>query len=245
MENKVAVITGASRGIGSALAIEYARNGYDVVINYNGNEEKANIVKDQCIALGVNAICIKANVSNVEEVADMFKATMQQFNRIDVLINNAGITKDTLLLRMKNDDFKDVIDINLNGTFNCIKEVSKIMMKQKSGVILNMSSVIGEIGNIGQCNYAASKAGIIGLTKSIAKELAAKNVRCNAIAPGFIKTDMTEVLKEDIKEKILTQIPLSTFGDGEDIANLALFLSSDKAKYITGQIINVDGGMVM
>ena len=243
--NKVAVITGAARGIGKAIALKFASQGYHVVINYRGSEEKANAVKEQCIALGVEALTYQGDVSHYQEMEDMMKAVMEKFGRIDVLINNSGITKDQLLLKMDSESFMDVIDVNLKGTFNTIKAVSRIMMKQKSGVIINMSSVIGEIGNAGKANYAASKAGVLGLTKSIAKEFAPRHIRVNAIAPGFIATDMTDVLNEQTKENILQAIPLKSLGEAEDVANVAYFLASDDAKYITGQVINVDGGMVM
>lgn len=243
--NKVAVITGAARGIGKAIALKFASQGYHVVINYRGSEEKANAVKEQCIALGVEALTYQGDVSHYQEMEDMMKAVMEKFGRIDVLVNNSGITKDQLLLKMDSESFMDVIDVNLKGTFNTIKAVNRIMMKQKSGVIINMSSVIGEIGNAGQANYAASKAGVLGLTKSIAKEFAPRHIRVNAIAPGFIATDMTDVLNEQTKENILQAIPLKSLGEAEDVANVAYFLASDDAKYITGQVINVDGGMVM
>lgn len=243
--NKVAVITGAARGIGKAIALKFASQGYHVVINYRGSEEKANAVKEQCIALGVEALTYQGDVSHYQEMEDMMKAVMEKFGRIDVLVNNSGITKDQLLLKMDSESFMDVIDVNLKGTFNTIKAVSRIMMKQKSGVIINMSSVIGEIGNAGQANYAASKAGVLGLTKSIAKEFAPRHIRVNAIAPGFIATDMTDVLNEQTKENILQAILLKSLGEAEDVANVAYFLASDDAKYITGQVINVDGGMVM
>ena len=243
--NKVAVITGAARGIGKAIALKFASQGYHVVINYRGSEEKANAVKEQCIALGVEALTYQGDVSHYQEMEDMMKAVMEKFGRIDVLVNNSGITKDQLLLKIDSESFMDVIDVNLKGTFNTIKAVSRIMMKQKSGVIINMSSVIGEIGNAGQANYAASKAGVLGLTKSIAKEFAPRHIRVNAIAPGFIATDMTDVLNEQTKENILQAIPLKSLGEAEDVANVAYFLASDDAKYITGQVINVDGGMVM
>ena len=202
------MITGAARGIGKAIALKFASQGYHVVINYRGSEEKANAVKEQCIALGVEALTYQGDVSHYQEMEDMMKAVMEKFGRIDVLVNNSGITKDQLLLKMDSESFMDVIDVNLKGTFNTIKAVSRIMMKQKSGVIINMSSVIGEIGNAGQANYAASKAGVLGLTKSIAKEFAPRHIRVNAIAPGFIATDMTDVLNEQTKENILQAIPL-------------------------------------
>ena len=243
--NKVAVITGASRGIGKAIALKFAKEGYRVVINYRGNEEKANKVRQECMALGVDAMLYQADVSHFEEMDAMMKAVNENYGRIDVLVNNSGITKDNLLLKMNTETFMDVIDVNLKGTFHSIKAVSRIMMKQRSGVIINMASVIGLIGNPGQANYAASKAGVIALTKTVAKELAPRHIRVNAIAPGFIETDMTDVLNETKKENILKNIPLQAMGEAEDVANLAYFLASSDAKYITGQVINVDGGMVM
>lgn len=245
MTRKVALITGASRGIGEQIAVSLAQEGYDIVINYIGDMESANRVKKSCETYGVSAVCLEADVTKKDQVKEMFNQVMEQFGRLDVLINNSGITRDNLILRMSEEDFEAVIDVNLVGTFHCIKQATRIMMKQHSGVIINMASVIGLIGNIGQANYAASKAGVIGLTKSVAKELASRNVRVNAIAPGFIQTNMTEVLDDKVKEQILKNIPLNTFGSVEDISNLVNFLVSDKAKYITGQVIHVDGGMVV
>lgn len=190
-------------------------------------------------------MCMKANVANFSEVENMVKEIMSAYGRIDVLVNNSGITKDTLLLRMSEDDFDSVIDVNLKGCFNCVKHVSKVMMKQRSGSIINMASVIGLVGNVGQANYAASKAGIIGLTKSVAKELAPRGIRVNAIAPGFIATEMTEVLDEKVKEAIMANIPLKKFGNTKDVAEMVVFLAQEKSQYITGQVFNVDGGMVM
>lgn len=243
--NKVAVITGASRGIGKAIALRFASEGYNVVINYRGSEEKANEVRQECMALGVDAMLYQGDVSIYQEMETMMKAVIDNYGQINVLVNNSGITKDNLLLKMNTETFMDVVDVNLKGTFNTIKAVTRIMMKQKSGVIINMASVIGLIGNPGQANYAASKAGVIALTKTAAKELAPRHIRVNAIAPGFIETDMTDVLNENTKDSILKNIPLQTMGDAEDVAHLAYFLASDQAKYITGQVINVDGGMVM
>ncbi len=243
--SKVALVTGASRGIGKAIALQMAKDGYQVVVNYTSNEATALNVVNEIKSYGVEAIAIKANVANFTEVEAMVKQCIDTFSRIDVLVNNAGITRDNLLLRMSESDFEDVIDINLKGTFNCIKCISKIMMKQRSGVIINMSSVIGLIGNIGQVNYSASKGGVIAMTKSVAKELASRNIRCNAIAPGFIETEMTNQLSDTIKEKVIENIPLKAFGSVEDIANCVSFLVSDKSRYITGQTIQVDGGMVV
>lgn len=245
MEKKVALITGASRGIGKQIALTMASEGYDVIVNYNGSEEKANEVCVECKALGSNAMAIKANVANFSDVEAMVATIMETYGRIDTLVNNSGITKDTLLLRMSEEDFASVVDVNLKGTFHCIKHVSRVMMKQRSGNIINMASVIGLVGNVGQANYAASKAGIIGLTKSIAKELAPRGIRVNAIAPGFIATEMTEVLDEKVKEGIMANVPLKEFGSVEDVANMVAFLASEKSRYVTGQVMNVDGGMVM
>lgn len=245
MEKKVALVTGASRGIGKQIALTLASEGYDVIVNYNGSEERAKAVSEECIALGSDAMCIKADVSNFAQVEAMVANIVEKYGHIDCLVNNSGITKDTLLLRMSEEDFASVVDVNLKGTFNCIKHVSKVMMKQRSGSIINMASVIGLVGNTGQANYAASKAGIIGLTKSVAKELAARGIRSNAIAPGFIATEMTEVLDEKVKEAIMTNIPLKQFGSVEDVANMVAFLASEKSRYVTGQVMNVDGGMVM
>lgn len=243
--NKVALITGGSRGIGRSICEKLAMDGYDIVVNYSGSKDQAKITKELCEKHGVNVIVHKADVSNFKEVSLMVDSIIKEFGRIDVLVNNAGITKDNLLLRMSEEDFDSVINVNLKGVFNSIKHVSKVMMKQRSGVIINMSSVIGVIGNVGQINYSASKAGILGITKSVAKELAPRNIRCNAIAPGFINSDMTEKLSDNLKETIMSQIPLKSFGEVDDISNLVSFLSSDSARYITGQVIHVDGGMVM
>ena len=245
MENKVALITGASRGIGKAIALKLASEGYAVVINYNGSLARANEVSSECEKYGVPVKVIQANVSDFKEVANMVEEIMGSWGRIDCLVNNAGITRDNLLLRMSEEEFDAVVATNLKGSFNCIKHVSKVMLKQKSGVIINMSSVIGLIGNVGQINYAASKAGVLGLTKATARELGSRNIRCNAVAPGFINTEMTEELNVDIKNKILEQIPLKKFAEASDVANVVSFLASDLAAYITGQVINVDGGMVM
>lgn len=237
---KVAIVTGASRGIGAKIAKALANDGYTVVINYAGNEAKANEVLSE---INNNGMTYKCNISSYQECEAMVNAVVEKYGRIDVLVNNAGITKDNLVLRMTAEDFSDVINTNLTGTFNMCKLASKIMMKQKSGKIINMSSVVGLHGNAGQVNYSASKGGVISLTKSLAKELASRNILVNAIAPGFIETDMTGVLSDNVKEAILNSIPLHKMGQTEDIANLVSFLASDKANYITGQIISVDGGM--
>lgn len=245
MERRTAVVTGASRGIGKAIALALAKDGFNVVINYNGNKEKAEQVKKECEDYGVNAITVKANVADFTESENLIKEAVSTFGSIDVLVNNSGITKDTLLLRMKEEDFDSVIDVNLKGTFNTIKHAARQMMKQRSGSIINMSSVVGISGNAGQINYAASKAGVIGLTKSVARELASRGIRANAVAPGFIETDMTDELNDKAKEEILKTIPLNDTGKSEDVANLVAFLASEKSRYITGQVIHVDGGMLM
>lgn len=245
MDRKTAVVTGAGRGIGRAIAVALAKDGYNVVINYNGSGEKAEKVAMECREHGVNAITVKANVSDFSESEELIKKAIEEFGSIDVLVNNSGITRDNLLLRMKENDFDSVIDVNLKGTFNTIKHATRQMMKQKSGSIINMSSVVGISGNAGQANYSASKAGVIGLTKSVARELASRGIRVNAIAPGFIESDMTDELNDKAKDEILKGIPLKSIGKGEDVANLAVFLAGEKSRYITGQVINVDGGMVM
>ncbi len=243
--NKVALITGASQGIGQAIALQMAKEGYDIVINYIGDDTPALDTAKQCEAFGVKTLCINADVTDFAAVEAMVKSVLEVFGRIDVLVNNSGITKDTLMLRMSEQDFDAVIDVNLKGTWNCIKHVMKPMMKQRSGSIISMASVIGLIGNVGQANYAASKAGIIGLTKSVAREVAPRGITVNAIAPGFITTKMTEVLSDDVKQAILTNIPMKDFGTMEDVANMVSFLASDKSRYVTGQVLHVDGGMVM
>lgn len=245
LEGKVALVTGASRGIGRAVAIQLAQSGADVAVNYSGSEAAAQETVDAILALGRKAIKIKANVANAEDVAAMVEETHKTFGHIDILVNNAGITRDGLLMRMKDEDFDAVIDINLKGVYLVTKAVSKIMMKQRAGHIINMTSVVGLMGNAGQANYAASKAGVIGFTKSCAKELASRGITVNAIAPGFIDTDMTGVLPEKVKEAMVTQIPLGRMAKAEEVAAVTTFLASDFASYITGQVINVDGGMVM
>jgi 3-oxoacyl-[acyl-carrier protein] reductase len=244
LDKKVAVVTGASRGIGREIALELASKGIFVVINYNGNEQKANEVKEQIEGAGGEAVIRACDVSDYSACEDFFAWIIKEYGRIDILINNAGITKDGLLMRMSEEDFSKVIDVNLKGTFNCIRQVTRTMMKQKGGRIVNLSSVVGVSGNVGQANYAASKAGVIGLTKSVAKELASRNITVNAIAPGFIETDMTDVLSEGVKEEMLKQIPMKCFGKPSDIAKTAAFLVSDDARYITGQVLCVDGGLV-
>lgn len=245
LTDKVALITGASRGIGRAVALEMAKSGASIVVNYSGSEGAAQETVDQIIALGGKAIKIKANVGNAEEVQAMVDEAHKEFGHIDILVNNAGITRDGLLMRMKDADWDEVININLKGVYLVTKAVSKIMMKQRSGKIINMTSVSGVAGNAGQANYAAAKAGVIGFTKTCAKELAARGITVNAIAPGFVKTDMTDVLPEKVKENVANVVPLGRMGEPEEIAGVATFLASDFANYITGQVLCVDGGMVM
>lgn len=244
-EIKTAIVTGGSRGIGRQTVLELARNGYAVAIVYQGNEEKANETMQMAMAEGAEAIAIKCDVASMESVTSMVNAVMEKWGRVDVLVNNAGQTADGLLMRMSEEDFDKIINVNLKGTFNCVKAVTSIMMKQRYGRIVNLSSVVGVTGNAGQANYAASKAGIIGFTKSVAKELASRGITANCVAPGYVETDMTEVLSDKIKEAILAQIPMKRCADPKEIASVIGFLISEKANYITGQVINVDGGMVM
>jgi 3-oxoacyl-[acyl-carrier protein] reductase len=242
---KVALITGASRGIGREIALTFAKNGYNVVVNYNGNKEKALAVKAEVEALNQQALVIQANVADEVDVKNMVKETINTFGQIDVVVNNAGITRDNLLMRMKEADFDAVIDTNLKGVFLMMKAVARPMMKQKGGAIVNLSSVVGLSGNPGQINYVAAKSGVIGMTKSAAKELAAKQIRVNAVAPGFITTDMTDALSDEQKALLLNQIPLKALGEPKQVADAVYFLASDAASYITGQTLSVDGGMYM
>lgn len=240
-----ALITGATRGIGKAIAIKLSKEGYDIAINYRKENEELNNLKKEIEENNVKCEFVKGDVSNYEDAERFVKETVQKLSSIDVLVNNAGITKDMLLMRMKQDDFEQVLDTNLVGTFNVTKNVINYMMKARKGNIVNMSSVVGISGNSGQTNYSASKAGIIGFTKSLAKEVASRNIRVNAVAPGFIKTDMTDSLKDDIKDEISKNIPLKRMGTAEDVANVVRFLVSEDSSYITGQVIQVDGGMLM
>ena len=245
MEGKVAVVTGASRGIGKAIAVKLASKGATVVINYNGSRERAEEVKNEVESAGGKAVIIQCNVADFDACKEFIETVIKEQGRIDILVNNAGITKDGLLMKMSEEDFDAVLDTNLKGAFHTIQAVSRQMLKQRSGRIINMSSVVGILGNAGQVNYAASKAGVIGITKSAAKELASRGITVNAIAPGFIDTEMTEVLSDAVKEAAATQIPLGKFGKPEDVAKAVTFLASEDAGYITGQVIQVDGGMVI
>lgn len=245
LKDKIALVTGASRGIGREIAISLAANGALVVVNYSGSEARAEEVVKEIENNGGRAAAYKCNVGSFEETEKMLQHIIKEYGSIDILVNNAGITRDNLIMKMKEEDFDEVIEINLKGTFNCIKHAARQMLKQRSGKIINISSVSGVLGNAGQANYCASKAGIIGLTKSTARELASRGITVNAVAPGFIQTEMTDVLSEEVIKKATEQIPLKRFGSTKDVAEIVCFLSSDKAGYITGQVISVDGGMAM
>ena len=245
LDGKTALVTGASRGIGRAIALCLAAEGARVAINYAGNVKAAEEVKAAIEAAGGTAILCQADIADSAAVEAMVANVVKEFGTIDILVNNAGITRDTLLMRMKDEDFAKVLDTNLKGVFYCTKAISKLMMKKRSGRIVNMASVVGLVGNAGQTNYAAAKAGVIGFSKSAAKELASRGITVNVVAPGFIGTDMTAGLPESVKKKMLTDIPLGRMGEPEDVASAVLFLASDQASYITGQVVNVDGGMVM
>lgn len=243
--DKTAIVTGGSRGIGKAIALKLAEKGANIVVNYTSNSSKAEEVVNEIKKMGKEAMAVKADVSNPDDVKNLIKETEKKFSSIDILINNAGITRDTLLIRMKEDDWDKVMSVNLKGTFLCTKLVGKKMMKQRSGNIVNIASVVGIIGNAGQANYSASKAGIIGFTKSTAKELSSRGINVNAVAPGFIETEMTKKLSEEVVQNYAKNIPLGKMGKPEDVANVVSFLCSQESSYITGQVINVDGGMVM
>ncbi|HEY4622544.1 MAG TPA: 3-oxoacyl-[acyl-carrier-protein] reductase [Solibacillus sp.] len=245
LTGKCAIVTGASRGIGRAIALELASQGARVVVNYSGSVEKANQVVEEIQANGGEAIAVQADVANGESVQQLMQTALETYGSIDILVNNAGITRDNLLMRMKDDEWDDVINTNLKGVFLCTKAVTRQMMKQRAGRIINISSIVGVAGNPGQANYVAAKAGVIGLTKTTAQELASRNILVNAIAPGFITTEMTDGLPEDLKQAMLKQIPLAKLGQPEDIAKAVTFFASDSANYITGQTLQIDGGMVM
>ena len=245
LEGKIALVTGAAKGIGRAIALALAADGATVIVNYNGSAQKAEAVVDEIKALGKDSEAYQCNVANTADVDAMIKDVIKRYGSLDILVNNAGITRDNLIMKMSEEDFDAVIDANLKGCFNTIKAVSRQMLKQRAGRIINITSVSGILGNAGQANYAASKAGIIGLTKTMARELASRGITVNAVAPGFIKTEMTDVLKDDIKKAIMENIPMKAFGETEDIANAVAFLASEEARYITGQVISVDGGMAM
>ena len=240
-----AVITGATGGIGKAVAIKLAKLGADIVINYRSNLEEAEKLQKEIEGFGVKSILVHGDVSKDEDAKNLINVAKETFGKIDILVNNAGITKDSLILRMKEEDFDKVINVNLKGTFNCLKYVSSVMARQRHGKIINVSSVVGVTGNAGQVNYSASKEGVIGMTKSLAKELGGRGVNVNAIAPGFIKTNMTDCLSDKVKDELVKNIPLKRLGEPEDAASLIAFLASKEADYITGQVINVDGGMVI
>ena len=245
LKDKIAIVTGGSRGIGKEICLKFASLGANLVINYIGDKTQAEDTKAECEKLGAKVALSEGDVSKMADCEKLFQTAMDTFGRVDILVNNAGITRDNLLMRMSEEEFDAVIAVNLKGTFNCMKQAARPMMKQKYGKIINMASVVGVTGNAGQVNYAASKAGVIGMTKYMAKELANRGVTVNAIAPGFIRTAMTDVLSDDVKAEITRVIPMGVMGETEDVANLAAFLASDASRYITGQVINVDGGMVM
>ena len=245
LADKIAVVTGASRGIGRGIALAMAREGATVVVNYNGSKERAEEVVAEIENAGGKAVAKQCNVSDFSQAKEFFAEVVKEYGRIDILVNNAGITRDNLIMKMSEEEFQDVIDTNLGGAFNGTKFVTRPMMKQRVGRIINIASVSGVTGNMGQANYSASKAGIIGLTKATAKELAARNITVNAVAPGFVATEMTDVLSDSVKEAAVATIPLGRFGEVEDIAETVVFLASDKAKYITGQVICVDGGIAI
>lgn len=245
LEGKIALVTGASRGIGRQIALTLGAKGAAVIVNYNGSAAKAEDVVNEIKAAGGKAEAVQCNVAKFESCGSMLAEVVEKYGRLDILVNNAGITRDNLLMKMSEEDFDAVISTNLKGVFNCIKHISRQMLKQRAGRIINISSVSGVLGNAGQANYCAAKAGVIGLTKSAARELASRGITVNAVAPGFIVTDMTDVLSDSVKASIIEQIPMKKLGETADIAEAVAFLASDEAKYITGQVLSIDGGMAM
>jgi len=245
LKGKTAIITGSGRGIGKAIALKLASLGANIVINDIPSSDYADAACEEIKAMGVECIVVKGDVRSADDVAELINTTLDKFGKIDIFVNNAGVTRDGLMLRMSEDDWDLVMDINLKGAFNCIKTVARPMMKQRGGSIINIASVVGVMGNAGQANYSASKAGLIGLTKTTAKEFASRGIRCNAVAPGFIASDMTDKLTDEVKKQYFDAIPLAKFGETSDVADVVAFLASDMSKYVTGQVINVDGGLVM
>lgn len=243
LKNKTALITGGSRGLGEAIALKMAENGADIIIVYIGDENEAACALEKIKAFGVKAKCYRCDVSDFNETEIIIKQILSDFGKVDILVNNAGITRDKLMMQMTEQEYDMVLDVNLKGAFNMTRHLSRSFIKQKSGTIINISSIVGLMGNVGQVNYVASKAGLIGLTKAVAKELAPKNITCNAIAPGYITSVMTDAMTDEAKERLYSAIPLKRTGKPEDIANVALFLASDMADYITGEVIKVDGGL--
>lgn len=245
LKGKTAIITGSGRGIGKAIAMKLASYGANIVINDIPSSDYADATADEIKAMGVDSIVIKGDVRNADDVNNLIQTTLDKFGTIDIFVNNAGVTRDGLMLRMSEDDWDLVLDINLKGAFNCIKAVARPMMKQRGGAIINIASVVGEMGNVGQANYSASKGGLIALTKTTAKEFASRGIRCNAVAPGFIASDMTDKLSDEVKKQYFAAIPLGKFGQTDQIADVVAFLASDMSSYVTGQVINVDGGLLM